>query len=74
MPWHRSLSNPRKVYNERHEQACICETPEQATLIVEAVNQFVPKPNALASTERRAEPEQTRVRRDEDDDGSFAIV
>ncbi len=66
MPWHRSISNLSKVYNERHEQVCVCETPEQAALIVDAVRSFatnkpdlfggesyVPKPNTPAGTEER---------------------
>ena len=86
MPWRRSLSNPRKVYNERHEQVCICETPEQAALIVEAVRavkraeiipQIIPadcgKPGYLTDP---AEWRRTDVtsKSEPDDDGSFAIV
>jgi hypothetical protein len=40
--WHQSKSDPRKVYDERHQQACLCETPEQAALIVEAINNLGP--------------------------------
>jgi hypothetical protein len=38
MPWHLSKSDPRKVYDERHEVVCICATAEQAAGIVGAVN------------------------------------
>ena len=79
MPWHQSLSNPRKVYNERHEQVCVCETPEQAALIVEAVNANRAKPlesqpytetrPARAAKEQRGKPREIDL-----DDGSFAIV
>lgn len=37
MPWHLSRSDPRKVYDERHEPVCVCQTPEQAARIVAAV-------------------------------------
>lgn len=37
MPWHLSKSDPRKVYDERHAAVCVCQTPEQAALIVLAV-------------------------------------
>lgn len=37
MPWHLSKSDPRKVYDERHEPVCVCQTPEQAARIVAAV-------------------------------------
>lgn len=37
MPWHLSKSDPRKVYDERHEPICVCQTPEQAARIVAAV-------------------------------------
>jgi len=71
MPWHRSVSNPCKVYNERHEQVCICETPEQAALIVEAVRAFVPSSKPVEKQEvaprKSKKPEPV-------DDGSFAIV
>lgn len=38
MPWHLSKSDPRKVYDERHQSVCVCQTPEQAGKIVGAVN------------------------------------
>ena len=37
MPWHLSKSDPRKVYDERHETVCVCQTPEQAARIVAAM-------------------------------------
>lgn len=37
MPWHLSKSDPRKVYDERHEPVCVCQTAEQAARIVAAV-------------------------------------
>jgi hypothetical protein len=76
MPWHRSVSNPRKVYNERHEQVCICETPEQAALIVEAVRAFVPTTHYASSNEgaKREVAPRNRKKTELDDDGSFAIV
>lgn len=37
MPWHLSKSDPRKVYDERHEVACVCRTAEQAARIVAAM-------------------------------------
>ena len=37
MPWHLSKSDPRKVYDERHEMVCVCQTAEQAALIVDAI-------------------------------------
>ena len=82
MPWHRSISNPRKVYNERHEQVCICETPEQAALIVEAVRAFVPPAerdslimrNVAIKIPMPPGASRPRVSDPADDDGSFAIV
>ena len=38
MPWHLSKSDPRKVYNSRHETVCVCQNSDQADLIVRAVN------------------------------------
>lgn len=37
MPWHLSKSDPRKVYDERHQVVCVCQTPDQAALIVQSV-------------------------------------
>ena len=37
MPWHLSTSDPRKLYDERHEVVCVCTTAEQARFILEAV-------------------------------------
>lgn len=40
MPWHLSLSDPRKVYDERHGDVAVCQTAQQAAIIVEAVNRM----------------------------------
>ena len=40
MPWHLSKSDLRKVYDDRHGDVAVCQTPEQAALIVEAVNLY----------------------------------
>ena len=81
MPWHQSVSNPRKVYNERHEQVCICETPKQAALIVEAVRAHTPRPNLFACENVASKPGEkqeatprARKKPEPVDDGSFAIV
>lgn len=37
MPWHLSKSDPRKVYDSYHNMVCVCQTSDQARLIVEAV-------------------------------------
>lgn len=42
MPWHQSQSVPTKVYDSRHEAVCICASPDQAALIVKAVNALGP--------------------------------
>ena len=36
--WHQSKSDPRKVYDSYHTEACIAESPELAAFIVRAVN------------------------------------
>lgn len=38
--WHLSRSDLRKIYDERHFAVCVCQTPEQAILIIRAVNLF----------------------------------
>jgi hypothetical protein len=38
MLWHASKSDPRKVYDSRHETVCVCQNADQAALIVRAVN------------------------------------
>jgi hypothetical protein len=38
MPWHQSRSDPRKVYDHRHETVCVCMNADQAALIVRGVN------------------------------------
>lgn len=42
MPWHQSKANPCKVYNSRHEEICICQTPEEAARTVRAANEKGP--------------------------------
>lgn len=42
MPWHQSKSDPRKVYNSHHEAVCVCQTADQASLIIRAVNALPP--------------------------------
>ncbi len=38
MPWHQSKSDPRKVYDSRHETVCVAQTADQAALIIRGVN------------------------------------
>jgi hypothetical protein len=38
MHWHLSKSDPRKVYDSYHNTVCVCQTADQASLIVGAVN------------------------------------
>lgn len=38
MPWHLSRSNPTKVYDSHHHEACIAASPELAAFIVRAAN------------------------------------
>ena len=54
MPWHLSKSDPRKVYDERHEAVCVCQKPEQALIVVTAVNRL------RKDTPLAAEPNSTR--------------
>jgi hypothetical protein len=77
MPWHRSKSNPRKVYNSRHEEVCICETEEQAVrLVAEAngearplpppapmANEGVPKPTDIVNEDECCSPRLTKALR-----------
>jgi hypothetical protein len=55
IPWHLSKSDPRKVYDERHTEICVCVTPESAALIVTAVNRLRSEsgPGAGASWQRK---------------------
>ena len=55
MPWHLSKSDPRKVYDERHTEICVCVTPEAAALIVTSVNRLRSEsgPGAGASWQRK---------------------
>ena len=36
--WHQSKSDPRKVYNSYHAEACVAESPELAAFIVRSAN------------------------------------
>ena len=36
--WHQSKSDPRKVYDSYHAEACVAESPELAAFIVRAAN------------------------------------
>jgi hypothetical protein len=38
MPWHLSRSNPLKVYDSYHVEACVASTPELAAFIARAAN------------------------------------
>ena len=38
MPWHVSRSNPLKVYDSYHVEACMASTPEMAGFIMRAAN------------------------------------
>jgi hypothetical protein len=38
MGWHLSRSDPRKVYDSYHQTVAVCQTHQQAALIVQAVN------------------------------------
>ena len=70
MPWHQSLSNPRKVYDDRHEQVCVCETPEQAELIVAAVRALDPAQRAAGLVVGRSTKQEVCST----EDCAFAIV
>ena len=56
MPWRLSKSDPRKVYNSRHETVCVCQNSDQADLIVRAVNALPGSVGLLLS-----EPEDHRL-------------
>ena len=47
MPWHLSRSDPRKVYDSRHNTVCVAQSEEYAVLIVRAVNAL---PQSAADT------------------------
>ena len=47
MPWHLSKSDPRKVYDSQHQTVCVCQTAEQAALIVRAVQAFGPQTETI---------------------------
>jgi len=38
MPWHQSVSDPRKFYDSAHQVVAVAQTADQAALIVRAVN------------------------------------
>lgn len=63
MPWHLSRSDPRKVYDERHETVCVTQAAEQAMYIVDAVNfarerGLAPRGNAIKLREPGSRGEQ----------------
>jgi hypothetical protein len=47
MPWHLSVSDPRKVYDSFHNTVCVAQTSDQAALIVKAVNALGPQDQAI---------------------------
>lgn len=51
--WHQSKSDPRKVYDAYHKTVCVCQTSDQAALIVRAVNAL---PGAADTFIRLREP------------------
>ena len=55
MPWHLSKSDPRKVYDSRHEMVCVCQTAEQARIIVDAVVAHGPQTRGSAGEVDRKE-------------------
>jgi hypothetical protein len=63
MPWHQSKANPLKVYDERHQQACLCESAELAALIVAAVNGYngPRKESAARASESKSAVEQAAL-------------
>ena len=57
MPWHLSKSDPRKVYDSRHEMVCVCQTAEQARIIVDAVVAHGPQTDSIKLRESAAHPD-----------------
>lgn len=57
MPWHQSKSDPRKVYDSRHETVCVCQNADQAELITRAVNALGPQTEQI----KLREPEPSRL-------------
>ena len=53
MPWHLSKSDPRKVYDERHQTVCVCQTAEQAAQIVAAITGQPQEPQQIRLQEPR---------------------
>ena len=47
MSWHLSKSDPRKVYDGCHQSVCVCQTQDQAALIVKAVNGLGPQTDSI---------------------------
>ena len=47
MGWHLSKSDPRKVYDSYHNVVCVCQTADQAKVIVDAVGLHAPKIDAI---------------------------
>jgi hypothetical protein len=52
MPWHLSRSDPRKVYDGMHQPVCVCQTMDQAALIVRAVNALGPESDSIRLREQ----------------------
>lgn len=61
MPWHLSVSDPRKVYDSWHEVVCVCQDRAQAALIVDSVNSTMRKEGAELLQSRAAASERTKV-------------
>ena len=57
MPWHLSKSDPRKVYDSRHEMVCVCQTAEQARIIVDAVVAHGPQTDSIKLREAAPHPD-----------------
>jgi hypothetical protein len=57
MPWHLSKSDPRKVYDSYHNMVCVCQTAEQAKLVVDSVNECKPQPETIKLREPIQHPD-----------------
>lgn len=57
MPWHLSKSDPRKVYDGCHQPVCVCQTQDQAALIVKAVNELGPQTDSIKLREPAPHPD-----------------
>ena len=61
MPWHLSKSDPRKVYDERHQQVGVMQTEDYARIIVEGVNAFLSRGGQITLREPLAGASQCTV-------------